>query len=43
MPQDSGLESFHQIVGPIMKKIHANEQECLELIKMRETLLNKFF
>ena len=43
MPQDNGLESFHQIVGPIMKKIHANEQECLELIKMRETLLNKFF
>lgn len=43
MPQASDLESFHKIVGPIMKKIYDNKQENLVLVQIKETLLNRFF
>lgn len=42
-PQVSDLETFHQIVSPIMSKIYANKKENLALTQLKVILLNRFF
>lgn len=42
-PQGSDLQTFHQIVSPMMSKIYANKKENLALNQLKEILLNRFF
>lgn len=42
-PQVSDLQTFHQIVSPLMSKIYANKKENLALNQLKEILLNRFF
>lgn len=42
-PQVNDLQTFHQIVSPMMSKIYANKKENSALNQLKEILLNRFF
>lgn len=42
-PQVSDLQTFHQIVSPMMSKIYANKKENSVLNQLKEILLNRLF